>query len=55
MERKKMSFPAAMLDYFGRRPGHPSAKDFMDELKALTNADKIWFRQNLATVGYDID
>lgn len=52
-DRKKMSYAQAMLDFFGKN-GKDTA-EFMTEMKALTDADKLWFRQQLATVGYDIN
>lgn len=53
---KLMSYPAAMLDYFGHRdPSAPNkTQAFMDELRALTDEDKAEFRQMLTTVGYEI-
>lgn len=50
---KKMSYAAAMRDYFGFLPGQ-SVGGFMSELKALTDEDKVWFRENLPKVGYEI-
>lgn len=50
---KMMTYAAAMKDYFGYRPGEGAAQ-FMGELKALSNEYKAWFRENLATVGYEI-
>lgn len=47
-----MSFPMAMRDYFGNRPGHDKASEFMAELKALTDEDKADFRTMLVGVGY---
>lgn len=52
-EQKKMSYAQAMLDFFGKN-GKDTA-GFMVEMKALTDADKLWFRQQLAMVGYDIN
>jgi uncharacterized protein (DUF2461 family) len=53
MSVKKMSFAAAMKDYFGPKPGDNSM-GFLQELKALTSEDKAWFRENLPLVGYEI-
>jgi hypothetical protein len=53
METKKLTFAAAMKDYFGYQPGK-TATDFMQEIKALTPEDKAWFRANLPSVGYEI-
>jgi hypothetical protein len=50
---KQMTFAAAMKDYFGYHPG-TGAPQFMAELKALSPEDKLWFRENLPTVGYAI-
>lgn len=52
MEKKRLSFVTAMLDYFGKNGKQSS--DFMNEMKALTPEDKAWFRSELATVGYEI-
>ena len=50
---KQMSFVAAMKDYFGLLAGQTSM-DFLKEMKALTDGDKQWFREQLPSVGYDI-
>jgi len=55
MEVKEMSFPAAMKDYFGARPGTKgTAGEFMLELKALSDDDKNFFREALPSVGYKL-
>lgn len=54
---QKMPFTAAMKDYFGARKRDDGSNDligFMNELKALSDAEKEWFRTNLAAVGYEI-
>lgn len=55
---KQMGFVAAMRDYFGYLPkpdGQPgTAADFLSELKKLTDEDRLWFRENLPKVGYEI-
>ena len=53
MEKKKMTYVAAMLDYFGKKQGQSSI-EFMNELRALEDVDKAWFRAHLPTVGYEI-
>ena len=50
---KKMTFVAAMKDYFGYKTGQ-TPTSFMQEMKALTDEDKAWFRANLPSVGYEI-
>jgi hypothetical protein len=45
MEKRKLSFVQAMLDYFGKN-GKDTA-GFMAEMKALTPEDKAEFRQLL--------
>jgi hypothetical protein len=50
---KSMGFVPAMLDYFGRLSGE-TAVQFRDELKALTDDDRKFFREGLATVGYTV-
>lgn len=52
---KKMTFVTAMKDYFGARTGTDgSPMAFLQEMKALTDEDKKWFRENLPKVGYEI-
>jgi hypothetical protein len=50
---KKMTFLTAMRDYFGSKPGQ-TAMEFMQEIKALSTAEREWFKQNLSTVGYEV-
>jgi hypothetical protein len=50
---KQMTFVAAMRDYFGLKPGQAPAS-FLQEMKALTDNDKAWFRAELPKVGYEI-
>lgn len=50
MDKKDFkSFPAAMMDYFGKRGTN---LDFMNELKQLTDADKAELREMLKEAGY---
>jgi hypothetical protein len=58
---QKMTFVTAMRDYFNATPslftGEPikqSPTQFLTEMKKLNDADKTWFKQQLATVGYEI-
>ena len=44
------SFPAAMLDYFGKNGKDNVA--FMGELKALSDQEKAEFRAMLKAIGY---
>lgn len=60
-EKHSMSFVAAMKHYFNGMPSLYTGKPvdqtptaFLTELKKLTDADKAWFREHLATVGYEI-
>lgn len=46
------SFPAAMRDYFDNV--QKSAAEFMAELKQLDDSDKLFFRKELARVGYQL-
>lgn len=48
-----VSFPLAMLDYFGKKPGQETL-GFMEELKALTATDKAEFREMLKEQGYGL-
>lgn len=50
---KKMSFVAAMKDYFGVRPGSTSV-EFMKEIRALQGPEREFFKTNLPKVGYEI-
>lgn len=49
----KKSFPLACKEFFGLRPG-TGFKEFADELKALTDADKAELKMLFRNVGYDI-
>jgi hypothetical protein len=53
MELRKMTYVAAMRDYFFRQ-GIDSLQTFMAELKQLTPEDKLELRSMLPTVGYEI-
>lgn len=48
---KRMTFVAAMKDYFGQGQ---LASSFLQELKQLTDKDKDEFRRLLPSVGYEI-
>lgn len=50
---KSMTFVTAMKDYFGLQPGE-TVSGFLTEIRALTDADKAWFRANLPSVGYEV-
>lgn len=50
MNTELSSFPAAMMDYFGRNG--KSYQDFANELKALTDADRAEFKAELKKLGY---
>ena len=47
------SLPAAMMDFFGKKPGQTTA-EFVQELKGLTPEDKAEFRQDLKERGYNV-
>lgn len=51
MEATKMPYAAAMKHYFGLHPGQTLGQ-FMVELRALSDEEKAWFRDNLSQVGY---
>ncbi len=53
MEKKAMSFAAAVKDYFGFRPGE-NLSDFMKELKELNEKDREDLKSGLESVGYEI-
>lgn len=50
---KQLAFSAAMKDYFGFLPGQ-TLSGFMQELKALNDSDRAWFKANLPSVGYEL-
>ena len=45
--------PRALKDFFGKKDGQGLA-DFAREIKALTDADKRWFKEELIKLGYEI-
>lgn len=47
------TFPAAMLDYFGKKPGGDT-QSFMQELKALNPQDREEFKDMLREAGYKL-
>jgi hypothetical protein len=58
---KTLTFVAAMKDYFNNTPslytGKPieqTAGGFLQDMKALTAADRDYFKAALATVGYTV-
>ena len=50
---KKMGFITAIKDFFGLHPGQ-TLTQFGTEVKALSEAERDFFRAGLATVGYEI-
>ena len=52
MATKSMNYPAAMLDFFGKKSGQ-STQDFMGELKAVAD-DRTYFIAGLEANGYKI-
>lgn len=50
---KSMSFVAACLDFFGKKPGQSSV-DFMQEIRQLTTEDRAELTKLLPSVGYEI-
>lgn len=53
MANKSMPFATAMKDYFGLKEGQ-NAMGFMQEIKALDDADRAYFKALLIGAGYDI-
>jgi hypothetical protein len=47
-----ISFPQAMMDYFGKT--EKGIQGFMTELKALNDTDKFDFRMMLREIGYNV-
>lgn len=50
---KKLTFVAAMKDYFGLLPNETNI-GFMAEIKALSPDERAHFTTLLATVGYEV-
>lgn len=50
---KKLTFVAAMKDYFGLLPNETNT-GFVAEIKALTPEDRAYFTTLLSTVGYEV-
>lgn len=48
-----MSFVGAMKHFFGLRPGKDN-KDFLQEMRALSDADRAYFSKHLTNAGYNI-
>ena len=53
-DTKRKSFTAALKDFFGFHPGQ-TLVGFRDELKALTDKDKLELHAGLAAVGVDCE
>jgi hypothetical protein len=43
----------ALKDYFGYKAGQ-NLTDFMNEIKALTPEDRVYFKREFVKVGYEI-
>lgn len=50
---KIMTFVAAVKDYFGLKPGQNNI-DFLKEVRALDEKDRLEFASELQTHGYNI-
>lgn len=50
---KETSFPTAMREFFGLKPGE-TLKDFLVELRGLNDKDRAYFRALLEGAGYKI-
>jgi hypothetical protein len=48
-----ITFTKAMMDFFGRKPGQ-SVGEFAAELKALTDADREFFKSEFARLGWTV-
>lgn len=51
--KKPMTYMNACADFFGRRPGQ-TLMQFRDELKGLTDKDRMEIREGLEQMGYAI-
>ena len=52
MDTTKTSLAAALMDYFGKKPGGQTTMEFMAELKELDTTDRQWFVEALRAIGY---
>ena len=50
---RQMTFAAACMEYFGKKPGQ-SSLDFMKEIKELTSDDRAYFIKLFPSVGIEI-
>lgn len=50
---QQMTFTKAIVEFFGKKPGQ-STTDFMAEIKALTEADRAYFKAEFAKIGVEI-
>lgn len=50
---RQMTFTAALVDFFGKQPGQ-SVGEFMQEIKALTQEDRAYFKREFVKVGIEI-
>lgn len=51
--QRQMTFTQALVEYFGKRQGE-TLPEFTQEIKALTPADRAYFKAEFAKVGYVI-
>lgn len=49
----QMTFTKAIVEFFGKKPGQ-TLPEFMQEIKALTPADRAYFKAEFAKIGYVI-
>ena len=49
----QITFTKAIVEYFGKKPGQ-TTNEFMQELKALTDEDRAYFKREFAKIGYEI-
>jgi chitinase len=49
-----VSFTKAINEFFGKKPGQTTT-EFMQEIKALSAADRSYFKQEFAKIGIEVE
>lgn len=50
---QQMTFTAALVQFFGKKPGQTTG-DFMQEVKALDDKDRDYFKREFLKIGIEI-
>lgn len=51
---QKFAFMAACRHYFGLKP-QQTLSEFAQEVKALSDEDRAWFKREFVKVGYEVE